>query len=128
MYDQGMEKYANGGVFANSIVTSPTLFKFAHGAKMGMMGEAGPEAIVPLKRGADGNLGIRGGSTSPVNVVVNNFGSEKATTKKSVDSRGQTQIEVTIGNMVASQLNSTGSQIQQTMHTTYGQEPTLPRR
>jgi hypothetical protein len=128
LYDSGMEKYANGGVFANSVVTSPTLFKFAHGAKMGLMGEAGPEAIVPLKRGADGNLGIRGGSTSPVNVVVNNFGSEKATTKKTVDSRGQTQIEVTIGNMVASQLNSTGSQIQQTMHTTYGQEPTLPRR
>jgi lambda family phage tail tape measure protein len=124
----GMMKFADGGVFANSVVTSPTLFKFAQGGKMGLMGEAGPEAIMPLKRGPDGNLGVRGGNSNPVNVVVNNFGSEKATTKKTVDSRGQTQIEVTIGNMVASQLNSTGSQIQQTMHTTYGQEPTLPRR
>jgi hypothetical protein len=124
----GMMKFGEGGVFANNVVTRPTLFKFAHGAKMGLMGEAGPEAIVPLKRGPDGNLGVRSGNSSPVNVVVNNFGSEKATTKKTVDSRGQTQIEVTIGNMVASQLNSTGSQMQQTMHTTYGQEPTLPRR
>jgi tape measure domain-containing protein len=71
---------ANGNVFANGIkpfaaggiVTRPTLFKFANGGSLstGLMGEAGPEAIVPLKRGADGKLGIAGGGGS-TSVTVN---------------------------------------------------------
>ncbi|MGP0988701.1 phage tail tape measure protein, partial [Serratia sp. CY66160] len=43
--------------FSGEIVSNPTLFAFARGA--GLMGEAGPEAIMPLKRGADGSLGVR---------------------------------------------------------------------
>ena len=64
--------YAKGGTFTNSIVSSPTLFKFASGGAMqtGVMGEAGPEAIMPLKRGADGKLGVAGGGGS-TNVTVN---------------------------------------------------------
>ena len=60
--------YAMGGV-----VSKPTLFKFAQGGAMrtGLMGEAGPEAIMPLKRGADGRLGVSGGGSAPVNVTVN---------------------------------------------------------
>ena len=60
--------YAMGGV-----VGKPTLFKFAQGGALrtGLMGEAGPEAIMPLKRGADGRLGVSGGGSAPVNVVVN---------------------------------------------------------
>ena len=52
--------FANGGAFTNSIVSSPTLFKFADGGAMktGLMGEAGPEAIMPLRRGPDGRLGV----------------------------------------------------------------------
>jgi len=42
------------------------VFPFAKG--VGLMGEAGPEAIMPLKRGPDGTLGVRGGGS---NVVVN---------------------------------------------------------
>ena len=61
--------YAMGGV-----VSRPTLFKFAQGGTMrtGLMGEAGPEAIMPLSRGANGKLGVAsvgGGGTT--NVVVN---------------------------------------------------------
>lgn len=57
---EGMQTFANGGLFSNSIVNSPTLFKFANGGttRTGLMGEAGPEAIMPLKRGADGKLGV----------------------------------------------------------------------
>ena len=42
------------------IVTKPTFFKFADGGAVntGVMGEAGPEAIMPLKRGLDGKLGV----------------------------------------------------------------------
>jgi len=50
----GMIRYASGGV-----VSSPTLFKFGAGS-MGLMGEAGPEAILPLRRGRDGRLGVGG--------------------------------------------------------------------
>ena len=51
-----LNAYAKGG-----IVDSPTFFKFANGGQManGLMGEAGPEAIMPLKRGADGSLGVQ---------------------------------------------------------------------
>ncbi|QWY83356.1 tail tape measure protein [Rhizobium phage RHph_X3_2] len=52
----GVHKFAKGGAFTNQIVSSPTLFKFAKGA--GMMGEAGPEAIMPLSRDANGRLGV----------------------------------------------------------------------
>ncbi len=63
--------FANGGTFTNGIVNSPTLFKFANGGagQLGLMGEAGPEAIIPLKRGRDGKLGVAGGGGT--SVVVN---------------------------------------------------------
>jgi hypothetical protein len=59
-FANGIAKFAKGGAFTNSIVSSPTLFKFADGGvtRMGEMGEAGPEAIMPLKRGPDGRLGV----------------------------------------------------------------------
>jgi len=45
-------KFADGGAFTNGIVSKPT------GFNMGLMGEAGPEAIMPLTRTADGSLGV----------------------------------------------------------------------
>ena len=53
----GVVPFANGGIFS-----SPTLFAFGNGGRLGVMGEAGPEAIMPLARGGDGKLGVRGGS------------------------------------------------------------------
>jgi tape measure domain-containing protein len=71
IFSGGIAKFATGG-----IVNGPTLFPFADGGamQMGLMGEAGPEAIMPLQRGADGSLGVRaamggngmGGSSSPI--------------------------------------------------------------
>jgi hypothetical protein len=65
--------FSNGNVvpFANGgVVGSPTTFPMA-GGKTGLMGEAGPEAIMPLKRGKDGKLGVAadGGGA----VTVNNY-------------------------------------------------------
>ena len=68
LYDKGLKKFAKGG-----IVTQPTLFKYASGGtgNFGLMGEAGsPEAILPLKRGRSGNLGVEA-SGSATNIVVN---------------------------------------------------------
>lgn len=54
--NSGISAFKHGGLFTNSIVNSPTLFRFAGGT--GLMGEAGPEAIMPLKRDAQGRLGV----------------------------------------------------------------------
>jgi len=69
--------FANGGVFAQNgvvpfarggVVSKPTLFPFANG--VGLMGEAGPEAIMPLRRGPSGRLGVEA-SGGVGSVVVN---------------------------------------------------------
>jgi lambda family phage tail tape measure protein len=58
--------FARGGVFGQAgeitafasggVVSRPTVFPFARG--IGLMGEAGPEAILPLRRGRGGRLGV----------------------------------------------------------------------
>ena len=68
--------FANGGV-----VSSPTMFPMANGA--GLMGEAGPEAIVPLNRGPGGKLGV---GASPVNLTVNNMASGVEVKARQTDS------------------------------------------
>jgi hypothetical protein len=126
-FDGGVKKFAMGGSFANSIVSSPTLFKFASGT--GLMGEAGPEAIMPLKRDAQGNLGVRSGNNGGnVEVVVNNYGSEKATTTQSTDSRGNRKVEVIIGDLSAGEISRNGSNSQRSLRGTYGLQPALIRR
>lgn len=70
--------FANGGAFSQGrvmpfakggVVSSPTSFPMRGG--MGLMGEAGPEAIMPLARGPDGRLGVQAGGGRAVNVVMN---------------------------------------------------------
>jgi phage-related minor tail protein len=77
-----LKPYAKGGILQNGratafakggVVNSPTLFGMQGGT--GLMGEAGPEAIMPLVRGADGKLGVQASQGSnqagPVSVVMN---------------------------------------------------------
>jgi hypothetical protein len=68
----GLIPFAQGGV-----VNSPTFFKFANGGgfSSGLMGEAGPEAILPLQRGANGKLGVvasgsRASNDQPINITL----------------------------------------------------------
>ena len=57
--------FAKGGV-----VGAPTYFALGHG--LGLMGEQGAEAVMPLARGPDGRLGVQsGGGGRPVSVTVN---------------------------------------------------------
>jgi hypothetical protein len=63
-FNNGVQMFANGGV-----VGSPTMF--GHSGGLGVMGEAGPEAIMPLKRGSDGKLGVAGGGNVTVHQTFN---------------------------------------------------------
>ncbi|PHN54765.1 phage tail protein [Pseudomonas syringae] len=82
-WSNGVQMFANGAAFTNSIVSKPTAFGMAGGG-VGVMGEAGDEAIMPLTRTAGGQLGVRalgggGGSGSntynfPVSVSVQTTG------------------------------------------------------
>ena len=72
VYDGGeLQKYAYGG-----IINKPTVFPMKNG--LGLMGEAGAEAIMPLKRGKDGRLGVasQGGGSNVVNVSVDASGTK----------------------------------------------------
>lgn len=54
--------------YSGGVYDTPQLFAFAHGA--GVFGEAGPEAIMPLSRGADGVLGVRATTAAP-KIIIN---------------------------------------------------------
>ena len=73
----GVTPFASGGV-----VSTPTYFPMSK--SVGLMGEAGAEAILPLRRGADGRLGIvASGGGAPVNVVFNVTAQDAASFRKS---------------------------------------------
>lgn len=72
----GITPFAKGGV-----VASPTYFGTSGG--VGLMGEAGAEAILPLSRGADGRLGVAAGGGRPVNIVFNVSTPDVASFRKS---------------------------------------------
>ena len=85
-------RMAKGGVFAKNkivpyakggIVNKPTMFTYANGGtgRFGLMGEAGPEAIMPLSRGPNGKLGVQasgggGVSVGNINITVENKGDQ----------------------------------------------------
>jgi phage-related minor tail protein len=76
---QGVSPFETGGAFTQGrvmpfarggVVSGPVNFPMRGG--LGLMGEAGPEAIMPLARGADGRLGVRSaGGGRPISVVMN---------------------------------------------------------
>ncbi len=70
----GVQMFADGGAFTNSVVSKPTAFGMA-GGKTGVMGEAGAEAIMPLTRTSSGKLGVMamgggGSGATQINVEV----------------------------------------------------------
>lgn len=123
--------FANGGSFGgsttlpkNTVLTEPTFFKFANGgtfggggSRMGVAGEAGPEAVMPLKRDASGKLGVAG---SPVVVNINNSMSESAnvTVQETNRADGSKEIAVLIEKRVK-ELIGNGS-LDRSMRGSYG--------
>jgi phage-related minor tail protein len=97
--------FADGGVFGagrvqpfakGGIVSQATAFPM-RGGTTGLMGEAGPEAILPLSRGPDGRLGVAaGGGGGAVSVTFN-----IATPDVAGFNRSQTQIAAQMGRLLA---------------------------
>lgn len=111
VWNKGVQKFATGGV-----ISSPTTFGTRSG--LGLMGEAGPEAIMPLTRGANGELGVKaeGMATAPVVVNVINNSDSKATINQRQTSQG-TEIDVVIDQLVADKLGTLGSASNTAMNT-----------
>jgi tape measure domain-containing protein len=104
-YGQAARTFAAGGAFTNQIVSSPTYF--AHGSGFGLMGEAGPEAIMPLTRMPNGNLGVQtaGGSANVIVNIINNSGAE-VRQEETETADGAKQIDITIGEMINRHITS----------------------
>ena len=110
--------FANGG-----IVSSPTMFPMANG--MGLMGENGHEAVMPLTRDSTGKLGVKsmssGGGSQPITINVNNEGAADgyqavATTK---NNDGGIQIDVLIQKAMIQDIRSNG-QVSQALSNSFG--------
>jgi phage-related minor tail protein len=85
----GLMGFADGGVPGNvtpfatgGVVSSPTYFPM--GQDLGLMGEAGAEAIMPLQRGPDGRLGVAAsGNAAPSQIIFNVQATDAQSFKKS---------------------------------------------
>ena len=124
-FDQGVPSmaFAKGDAFTNSIVSTPTLFKFAQGT--GLMGEAGPEAIMPLKRDNNGNLGVRAQTGGTGNQVVINIieSSEKAGTQERKVENNVDMINIFVEKVksaIASDITRGSGSVPGAMSRTYG--------
>ena len=113
--------YARGGV-----VDRPTIFPMAHG--YGLMGEAGAEGILPLKRTASGDLGVQAsGAGGAVTVnIINNAGAEVSQSSRETP-RGM-EIDVMIDAAVGKKLSTFGSQSNKAVRQNFGARETLVAR
>lgn len=110
-FDGPIQKFAKGGV-----VTSPTSFGYGSG-KTGLMGESGPEGILPLRRGRGGDLGVAA-SVTPVSInIINNANADVTQTERTGPS-GEKTIELMIKSKVEEGIRK-GS-YDKAMQSTYG--------
>jgi phage-related minor tail protein len=116
--------FAKGAAFPqlalpSGVYTQPTYFPMPQEgplkryARGGVLGEAGPEAILPLRRNANGQLGVQGGGTE---VVINNYTGE-AVSRRTRQLGDREIVEIAIGQMeerIARGGNSTSRAFSQT--------------
>jgi len=125
---------AKGGVFSHGnitplarggVVSRPTIFPMARG--MGLMGEAGPEAVMPLTRLPGGDLGVKSGGGNNIKInIINNNGSD-VSTQQSETSQGM-QIDVMIDQAVAKKMGQAGSSSNRVLRQTFGAREGLIQR
>lgn len=135
----GLKPNAKGGVYespslhayVNTVVDKPTTFAFAKG--VGLMGEAGNEAIMPLKRGPDGSLGVAADLSLPaaaetqlvVNLSVEQYGGtqQKVETEQRQNPDGSFDVKVLLRDMtsaLADDVNSGSGPLYSSMRSRFG--------
>jgi lambda family phage tail tape measure protein len=120
------DSYEGGTGLKQGVYDKPTFFAFANGGtfggrnRLGVMGEAGPEAILPLKRGANGQLGVQAGNMASSETVVNVYNSADAVVKTSetTNQDGSKTIDIMIEKKVK-ELFGTGA-MDKSMRASYG--------
>jgi len=137
-FDSIWAGFARGGAFAgnnslhahaNSVVSRPTKFAAGGAFSGGLMGEAGHEAIMPLKRGPGGMLGVRAfqaansnGNSAPaivaVSVEINNNASNDVNATAEVGNDGK--IRIMIDKITAENINTQGSQTNKAIKANFG--------
>ena len=141
----GAKKNAKGGVYAgsslssfsNSVVRSPTLFSMgtpipAYAKGAGLMGEAGPEAIMPLVRTSSGHLGVRAegpmGAQQTVTInIINNAGVD-VKQEESQDEYGNPRFDIVLERQVAQSMVRPGSPTNRALQSSYGARQVLANR
>ena len=141
----GVHGHAKGGAFTGSslsaylgsIVSTPTLFSMgtpipAYAKGAGLMGEAGPEAVMPLVRTPSGHLGVRAENNAGVqqNVVINFIDKVGVDVKQkeSRDSQGNVRLDLYLEQRTAEAMARQGSPISRVLNNTYGARPALANR
>jgi len=108
VFDDGkVVPFARGGV-----ISRPVMFPMA------LAGEAGPEAILPLKRAANGNLGVQS-TAVPLNVTVNNYADATVRTRRTGPNDFEVLVERTRA-AIASDLRSGGNLVSKSLEQAYG--------
>lgn len=120
--------------YSGSIVSKPTLF--THGSRLpqyasgaGLMGEAGPEAVMPLTR-IGGRLGVDASGAAPrINLIINNNASGvDVQTSQRENADGSMDIEATIVRVVDRDMNRRGGIINQSLRKNWGQRSIVTKR
>lgn len=117
----GIKEFATGSAFTNTIARSPTMFRYGSGNNVGVMGEDGDEAVMPLTRDRSGNLAVSavgsgGGTTQVTNmsfvteVKVAGGGSQSsdAETQRKVGKTIENAVKVTVTEVITDMLRPGG--------------------
>jgi len=113
--------FASGG-----LITRPSLFPMANGG-VGLAGEAGTEAIMPLFRGSNGDLGVKGGRGGGVEInVYAPAGSKVSQSQKT--SGDKEQINIMIDEAVAGSVKDSGSKTHRALKNSFGLRQSLTTR
>jgi len=122
----GVYSGAGIGAYSGTVVTRPTLFAFAKGT--GLMGEAGPEAILPLDRDSSGKLGVRASvsaaaAAGPVINIINQSSARVGEVQERNDTSGRRRYDIVMSDAVSAGLSAPGGKARRTLRQAYGINP-----
>lgn len=125
---EGMQAFATGGAFTNKVASRATLFGYG-GANLGIMGEKGPEAIMPLTRMPSGNLGVEAAVASQsvvVQIIDQTSGGVEKSTEETSGPNGEKLLKVILRDAVKS--SAASGDLDNIFKSRYGLQPVGVRR